>query len=130
MSSKSALSDRQWRRIEKLLPANRRDRLMIEAVLFREFSGQSLSDVAELFGITRVRLHQWHHAIEADLPAIMAAVRLEPAGRSARCSSGSRPTYHNDPAMMAAVGGDPGLARFQRGTARGSAVVRRYQKSS
>jgi hypothetical protein len=103
MSSKSALSNAQWRKIERYLPETRRNRLMIEAILFREFSGQSLTDVAEVFGITRVRLFQWEHAIEAVLPAIMAALRLESAGPLARCRSGSRPSYRRDQAMVDAV---------------------------
>jgi hypothetical protein len=105
MSPKSALSEAQWRKIERYLPETRRDQLMIEAVLYRRFSGQSLSEVAALFSITRVRLHQWHHALDADgsLTKVMAALRLEPAGPLARCRSGSRPTYHNNPEMIAAV---------------------------
>jgi hypothetical protein len=105
MSSQSVLSDAQWRKIEKLLPENRRDPGLITAVLYREHSGQSLSEVAEVFGITRVRLHQWTHALEADgsLARVMAALRLEPASRSVRSLSGNRPFYHRDPAMMAEI---------------------------
>jgi transposase len=58
MGFKPALSDARWRRIEKLLPESRRDRQVIEAILYREFSGQSLTEVAEAFEVTRVRLHQ------------------------------------------------------------------------
>ena len=116
MSSKSALSDAQWRKIERYLPETRRDRLMIEAILFREFSGQSLTDVAELFGITRVRLFQWEHAIEAVLPAIMAALRLEPAGPLARCRSGSRPTFAQP--GHGRRGRRDQISEFPRGTAR------------
>ena len=105
MSSKSLLSARQWAKISALLPESRRDPALIEAVLFREHTGQSLSEVAELFGITRVRLHQWTHAIEADgSPArAMAALRLEVASRSVRSLSGNRPFYHRDPAMVAKI---------------------------
>ena len=89
MNSNSMLSERQWRKIEPLLPDNRRDRLMIEAVLFREFSGQSLTEIAWQFGTTRVRLHQWSHALAHLLPGIMAALKLEPAGRRGRMFYGS-----------------------------------------
>ena len=66
MKAKPLISDAQWRRISPHLAENRCDRAMIEAILYREFSGQSLSEVAEALDVTRVRLHQWHHAIEAD----------------------------------------------------------------
>ena len=103
MSSVPLLSDAQWSRIENILPEHRRDRKVITAILYREFTGQSLSQVAEVFAIARVRLHQWHHAIEADLPGIMAALRLEPASPLARWLGGSRPSHHNDSEMVAAV---------------------------
>jgi hypothetical protein len=103
-SNMGFLTERQWRQIESILPQTRRDRLVIEAILYREFSGQSLAEVAEVFALTKVRLHQWHHAIAAELPQIMATLRLERASASARCRSGSRPTYRDNPAMVAAVG--------------------------
>ena len=82
---------------------SRRDRQMIEAILFREFSGQSLTDVAELFGVTRVRCISGNMRSRLELPAIMAALKLEPAGTARqRCRSGSR-HHHRDPAMIAAI---------------------------
>ena len=76
------LSGAQRRRIENILQENRRDPTVIAAILYREFSGQSLRHAAEVFGITRVSLHDWHQAIEADgsLAKVMAALKLEPAG--------------------------------------------------
>ncbi|WP_065754174.1 hypothetical protein [Bradyrhizobium paxllaeri] len=64
-----------------------------EAILYREFSGRSLTETAEAFNVTRVRPHQWHHGIEAELPAIMTALKLEPASASARCRGGDRPSF-------------------------------------
>lgn len=104
MGSKPLISDAQWRKIEKLLPETRRDPQMIAALLYREFSGQSLSHAAEMFRVTRVRLHQWHRALEADgsLADIMAALKLEPAGPLARCAAG-RPWYARDAELAARV---------------------------
>jgi hypothetical protein len=102
MGSNSLLSDAQWRRIEKLLPENRHDRTVIAALLYREHSGQPLRHVGEVFGLSRTRLHEWHRAIEADLPRIMAVLKIEPAGALAR-RRGGRPFYHRDPKMVAAV---------------------------
>ena len=105
MSSKSLLSDRHWHTIERHLPEKRRDWHLVEAILYRQFSGQGLTEVAELFQVTRTRLHQWTVQFEADgtLPAIMAALKLEPAGAAARSRGGSRPTYWRNESMMAAV---------------------------
>ena len=53
MSSKPLLSAAQWRAIAPLLPEKlRRDQTAIEAILFREFSGRSLTEVSETFGRT------------------------------------------------------------------------------
>jgi hypothetical protein len=106
MSSKPLLSAAQWRAIAPLLPEKlRRDQTAIEAILFREFSGRSLTEVSETFGITRVKLHTWQHAIEASgaLSKIMAVLKLEPANPLAKARSGERSRYHNDPAMVAAI---------------------------
>ena len=105
MGSRSALTAAQWRKIEKILPEKMRNQVMIEAILYREFSGRSLTQVSETFGLTRIRLHTWHTALEADgrLRKIMAALKLEPAGPLARCRSGSRPTYWRNQAMVDAV---------------------------
>src|SRR5262245_6056945 len=56
MSSVPLLSARQWRAIEPHLPPNRRDRVLISAILFRETEGAGIRDVCELFGVTRTRL--------------------------------------------------------------------------
>jgi hypothetical protein len=98
-SSNQLLNDLHWRRIESLLPPNRRDRTVIAAILYLEFSGQSLRHVGEVFGLSRTRLHEWHRAIEADgsLARIMAALKLEPAGRRGRVF------YGNDAAMAAEI---------------------------
>lgn len=83
-SSNPLLNDLQWRRISALLPPKRRDRAVIAAILYLEFSGVSLRHVAELFGLSLTRLHEWHRAIGADgsLAKVMAALKLESAGRS------------------------------------------------
>ena len=107
MGSEPLISDAQRRKIDELLPPKMRDPTMIEAILFREFSGRSLTETAELFGVTRIRLHTWHNALEADgsLRRIMAALKLKPAGPLARARSGERARYWNDPQMVAAVTG-------------------------
>ncbi|MBT1512567.1 hypothetical protein KIP88_18855 [Bradyrhizobium sp. SRL28] len=103
MRSKSAMTEAQWTKIARLLPASRHNRQMVEAVLYREFTGQSLAEVSEAFGIAKVRLHQWQHAIAAELPQIMATLKLEPASPHARTRGGHRPSYHNNPEMLAAI---------------------------
>jgi transposase len=97
MSSNPLLNDLQWRRIERLLPPSRRDRAVIAAILYLEFSGVSLRHAAELFGLSRTRLHEWHRAIEADgsLAKVMEALKLESAGRRGR-------TFYGADAAMAA----------------------------
>ena len=102
MSSVPLLSDAQWSRIENILPENRRDRTVITAILYLEHSGQPLRHVGEQYGLSQTRLHEWHHAIEADgtLGRIMAALKLEPASAPAR---GDRPFHSHNPAMVAQV---------------------------
>jgi hypothetical protein len=82
MSSVPLLSVKQWRAISKLLPENRRDRVVISAVLFRQFSGLGLRDVAEWFGTSRVRLAEWTAAMESDgsLQKVMEALGIQRAG--------------------------------------------------
>ena len=99
----SALSERQWAAITKLLPENRRDRQMIEAIAYRRFSGQSLAEVSGTFGVTKVRLHTWEQAIAHELPAIMKALKLKPASALASTHSGHRPSYYHNPEMLAAI---------------------------
>ena len=77
MGSQPLLTEPQWRKIARHLPESRRDRQMIEAILYREFSGQSLAEVSEAFGVTRVRLHQWEHAIAAELPSDHGGVEAQ-----------------------------------------------------
>ena len=106
MSSKSLLSERHWHTIERHLPEKRRDRRVVEAILFRKFSRQGLTEVCETFEVTRTRRHPWTVEVEANgtLPAII------PAGAAARSRGGSRPTYWRDEAMVAAVA----AIRFQK----------------
>ena len=59
--------------------------------------------VSEAFGITKVRLHQWQHAIAHLLPAIMATLKLEPAGPQAKSRGGHRPAYYSNPEMLTAI---------------------------
>ena len=105
VGSKPLITDVQWRKIEKILPPKMCDRDMITAILFREFSGRSLTETAEIFDLTRVRLHQWQHALEADgsLQKVMATLKLESAGALARARTGERPRHHNNPEMLAAI---------------------------
>jgi hypothetical protein len=79
MNSNPMLSERQWKLVSALLPENRRNQSMVEAVLFREFSGQSITEISWQFGTTRAKLHAWTHALAADLPEVMAALKLEPS---------------------------------------------------
>jgi len=104
MGSIPLLSAAQWGLIGSHLPANRRDRHTISAILYREHSGQSLRHVADQYGLSRVRLHEWHRAIEADgsLARIMKALKLVPAGPLVR-RGGGRPFYSHNPAMVAQV---------------------------
>ena len=73
---------------------------MIVAILYLEFSGQSLRHVGELFGLSRTRLHEWHQALEADgsLAKVQAALKLEPSGRR-----GGRVFYGSSAAMAAEI---------------------------
>jgi transposase len=75
------LSERQWRAIEPLLAENRRDRVVIAAVLFRHTTAMGLRDVAEQFGMTRTRLADWDAALRRDgsLPKLLKVLRLKPA---------------------------------------------------
>jgi hypothetical protein len=86
MSSMPMLSAAQWRRIENILPPNRRDSAVIAALLYREFSGQSLRRTGEAYGLSRVRLHEWHGALKADscLAKVMMAQKNPPATCSPR----------------------------------------------
>jgi len=104
MGSIRVLTNRQWRLIENILPPTRHDPAVISAILYRQHSGQSLSHAAELFGVTRARLHEWDRALAADgsLAQILKALKLEPASALAR-RRGGRPFYHRDPKMVAAV---------------------------
>lgn len=91
MSSNPLLNDLQWRLIERLLSPNRADRAVIAAILYLQFSGGSLRHVAELFGLSRSKLHEWHRATLADgsLAKVMAALKLESAGRRGKMFYGS-----------------------------------------
>jgi hypothetical protein len=82
MTAVPTLSVGQWRKIEPLLAANRRDRRMITALLFRETTAVGLRDVCSEFQVTRSRLSEWHRALAADgtLALVMKTLRLEPAG--------------------------------------------------
>jgi transposase len=82
MAPAPTLSDAQWRKIENDLPAKRRDRQVISAVLYRASSGQSLRDVATAYGITRARLSEWETLLEAEsvLPKLMQKLGLDAAG--------------------------------------------------
>jgi hypothetical protein len=102
MASSPQLTAAQWRRIAPILPENRRDRLMISAILFRQFSGTGLRDAAAWFGVTRVRLSEWTMALEADgsLARLMKLLRLKPASR---LGSSGRHSYQGRDAKMAAA---------------------------
>ena len=82
MAPAPLLTMKQFRSIEPDLPVSRRDRLVISAVLFRATSGQSLRETSESFGVSRVRLNEWEHALDCVLARIMHKLRLAPAPAS------------------------------------------------
>ena len=96
MASAPLLTARQFRLIEDDLPATRRDRRMISAILYRACTGQSLRETAEAFGVSRTRLHEWEGALASELPGIMHKLRLAPApashvsGAAARLATATR----------------------------------------
>ena len=79
MASAPLLTARQFKKIEPYLPASRRDRRIISAVLYRITSGRSVREAADAFGITKTKLHEWERALASELPAILHALRLEAA---------------------------------------------------
>jgi len=91
------LSDRQWRRIESILPPNKRDPAMISALLFRHTSGCGLRDIAQWSGCSRTRLSEWDRALGADgtLRQIMKTLKLEPAS-SLLWSGGGQRSHFSD----------------------------------
>ena len=95
------LSGRQWAKIENILPATKRDPLLITAVLFHEVSGEPVREAAAAFGLSKTRLNEGHRAIAADLPQILELLGLEPADQLARRRGGR--VYAGDPEMTAAI---------------------------
>jgi len=73
------LSDDHWRKIENDLPAKRRDRAVISALLYRASSGQSLRDVSDAYGISRSRLSEWDARLAAEMPKLMRKLKLKDA---------------------------------------------------
>ena len=104
MSSIPMLTAARWRRIENILPQNRRDPVVISAILYREHSGQSLRHAGEAYGISRARLDEWSRALEADgsVTKMMTALKLKAAGPLVR-RAGGRPWYHRNQALAAEV---------------------------
>ncbi len=104
MGSIPQLSDVQWRRIENILPENRRDRQVICALMYREFSGQSLRHVGGQYGLSRTRLDEWSRALKADgsLPQLMRLLKLKLASSLPR-RGGGRAWYHHNKALVAEV---------------------------
>ena len=89
MAQAPTLSDAKWRKIVNDLPANRRDRLVISAILYRATSGQSVRETAAVFGVAKTKLHEWGNAVEDALPGILQTLQLEPAGRRMRRAGGA-----------------------------------------
>ena len=89
MASAPTLNAAQWQLIVDELPATRRDRLMISAILFRVSSGQSVRETAAVFGVAKTKLHEWGTAVEPVLPGILQTLRLEPAGPRMRRAGGA-----------------------------------------
>ena len=79
MASAPLLTALQFKKIELHLPASRRDRRMISAILYRASSGQSVREAADAFGVTKTQLNEWEAAISGELPGILQALRLEVA---------------------------------------------------
>jgi hypothetical protein len=86
------LSARQWRAISKILPATKRDPVVIAALLYREFTGEGLRHVGEVFGVSRSKLDEWHRALEHDdsLARVMKVLKLPSASPLARSMGGRR----------------------------------------
>jgi hypothetical protein len=98
------LSARQWKQIVELLPNNRRDPMLVAAILFREVSGSGIREVAKSYGISRSRLHEWNRALETGgiLANVLDTLRLEPAGPLARRGGGPA-WYANNEGLAAAI---------------------------
>jgi hypothetical protein len=73
----------KWQAIEALLPPNKRDKVVLAAILFRQTTAYGLRDTAEIFGLSRARVAEWTTLLESDgtLAKVMRALRLEPAGQ-------------------------------------------------
>jgi hypothetical protein len=82
MAAIPTLTKRQWRTIEGILPANRRDPMMIAAILYRETAGASVRDTCQIYGLTKSRLSEWSAGLSESgaLVRILAELKLERAG--------------------------------------------------
>jgi transposase len=79
MRAAPTLSDAKWRKIEHDLPAKRRDRVVISALLYRASSGQSLREVSDAYGVSRSRLSEWDALLAAEMPKLMRKLGLTSA---------------------------------------------------
>jgi hypothetical protein len=72
----------KWSAIEGLLPHGRRDKAVLAAVLFRQTTACGLRDTAEIFGLSRAKVHEWTTMLESDgtLARILDSLGLERAG--------------------------------------------------
>jgi hypothetical protein len=97
MSAVPLLSARQWNEIIELLPTNRRNPILIAAILFHQTSGCGLREVAQSYGVSRSRLHEWSKALEIDgsLANVLETLQLNPAGPLARRGGGPAWYAHN-----------------------------------
>jgi hypothetical protein len=97
-TSAPLLTDRQWARIERHLPAKKRKREIVSALVFRRWSGSSLRHVAGWYdGITVARLQSWEQQLLAggELPVIMKQLKLPEASPRMWSSGGQQQRWRN-----------------------------------
>jgi hypothetical protein len=82
MASVPLVTLRKWRRIARILPANRQDRHVISAILFRQCDGASLRDTSRWFAISRAKINEWERELSQSgaLQQVMDAVGVRRAG--------------------------------------------------
>jgi hypothetical protein len=92
------LTNHQWHAIERYLPPKKHNRAIISAVVFRNWSGESLRHVAQWYGCTFGRLQAWDREMRAggQLSAIMRELRL-PQASSLMWSNGGQRSSWRDP---------------------------------
>jgi len=92
-------------RIERHLPAKRRDPDVISAILFRRWSGAGLRPTAIWYGVTFGRLQTWETQLRASgqLATIMRELRLPEASPTLFSNGGARSNWRDDSAAQRVV---------------------------